>query len=51
MIVSVVVIKAVIKGAAEALRAGIKIYRPRPINSAGCFSIILFVLYNSFKII
>ena len=49
MIISVVVTKAVIKGVAEALRAGVKIYRPRPASSARYFGIALFVLYSSFK--
>ena len=43
--------QAVIKKIAEALRAGIKIHRPRPASSAECFGIILFVLYNFFKIV
>ena len=41
----------VIKKIAEALRANIKIYKPRPTSSAGYFGIILFVLYNFFKIV
>ena len=51
MVVSVVVIKAVIKGVAEALRAGIETHRPRPASSAKCFGVILFVLYNPFEIV
>ena len=49
MIISVVIIKAVTKGVAEALRAGIRIYRSRPANSAGCFGIVLFILYSLFE--
>ena len=49
--ISVIIIKAVIKKVAEALRADIKIYKSRSTNSAECFGIALFVLYNSFKIV
>ena len=49
IIVSVVITKAVTKGVAEALRAGVGIYRPRPASSAGCFGIALFVLYSPFE--
>ena len=49
MVVSVIVTKAVTKGVAEALRAGVRIHRPRPASSAGCFGVALFVSYNSFK--
>ena len=49
IIINIIIIKAVIKGVAEALRANIKIYRSRPANSAGYFDIILFILYNSFE--
>ena len=51
IIINIIIIKAVIKGVAKALRAGIKIYKSRPANSAEYFGIILFVLYSFFKII
>ena len=51
IIINIIIIKAVIKRVAEAFRADIKIYKSRPANSAGCFGIALFVLYNPFKIV
>ena len=51
IIINIIIIKAVIKGVAETLRANIKIYRPRPANSIKYFGIILFVLYSSFEIV
>ena len=49
MVISVVITKAVTKGVAEALRAGVGTHRPRPANSAGCFGVALFVLYSLFE--
>ena len=49
MVVSVVVTKAVTKGVAEALRAGVGTHRPRPASSAGCFGVALFVPYSPFE--
>ena len=49
IIVSVMITKAVTKGVAEALRAGVGTHRPRPASSAGCFGVALFVPYSPFK--
>ena len=50
IIINIIIIKAIIKGVAEALRANIRIYRSKSANSAKYFGIILFVLYNFFEI-
>ena len=51
MVINIIIIKTIIKRVAEALRTNIKIYKSRSASSAGYFDIILFVLYNSFKIV
>ena len=51
IIINIIIIKTVIKGVAEAFRANIKIYKSKSASSAGCFNIILFILYSFFKIV
>ena len=50
VVISVKIIRAVIKRVAEAFRVNIKIYKSKPTNSAECFNIILFILYSFFEI-